>query len=85
MPIVFVDAEQSKETDKKQKNKEKKQKKKARSGTNMRYRSSNPGLKPNPEPGRMIDMTQDEDWALCDKDCAWCGPCAEAFRSLLES
>lgn len=23
------------------------------------------------------DMMEDQNWALCDKDCGWCGHCAE--------
>jgi hypothetical protein len=33
--------------------------------------------KVNPNTGRMMDMMEDEDWSLCDKDCGWCGRCAE--------
>jgi hypothetical protein len=24
-----------------------------------------------------MDMIENQDWALCDKDCGWCGHCAE--------
>jgi uncharacterized Zn-finger protein len=34
----------------------------------------------NPETGLMMDMEQPEDWALCDKDCGWCGHCAESYH-----
>lgn len=27
---------------------------------------------------RLMDMDLDEDWTLCDKDCGWCGQCAES-------
>lgn len=33
----------------------------------------------NSHTGRMMDMGLDEDWALCDKDCGWCGHCAESY------
>ena len=33
----------------------------------------------NPETGYMMDMMQDQDWSLCDKDCGWCGHCAEVY------
>jgi hypothetical protein len=33
----------------------------------------------NPETGHTMDMMQDEDWSLCDKECGWCGHCAEAY------
>lgn len=31
------------------------------------------------ETGYTMDMMQDQDWALCDKDCGWCGHCAESY------
>ncbi|MCJ1403151.1 hypothetical protein MMC11_006374 [Xylographa trunciseda] len=32
----------------------------------------------NLETNYMMGMAQDQNWGLCDKDCAWCGHCAEA-------
>jgi hypothetical protein len=29
--------------------------------------------------GQMMNVQLDEDWALCDKDCGWCGHCAESY------
>ena len=29
--------------------------------------------------GQMMNMQLGEDWALCDKDCGWCGHCAESY------
>jgi hypothetical protein len=37
------------------------------------------GWKVNGLTGQMMDMQLDEDWALCDKDCGWCGHCAESY------
>ena len=34
-------------------------------------------FKVNPNTGRTMDMFADQDWALCDKDCGWCGHCNE--------
>lgn len=31
----------------------------------------------NPYTGRVMETLADEDWTLCDKDCGWCGHCAE--------
>jgi hypothetical protein len=27
----------------------------------------------------MMDMQLDQNWALCGKDCTWCGHCAESY------
>lgn len=45
-------------------------------GTEMR---TTVGWKVNSLTGQMMDMQLDEDWALCDKDCGWCGHCAESY------
>jgi hypothetical protein len=45
----------------------------------MRDISESPDWKVNTETGRIMDMIQDEDWALCDKDCGWCGHCADGY------
>jgi hypothetical protein len=37
------------------------------------------GWKANSVTGQMMNMQLVEDWALCDKDCAWCGHCAESY------
>jgi hypothetical protein len=29
--------------------------------------------------GQMMDMQLDQNWALCGKDCTWCGHCAESY------
>lgn len=29
--------------------------------------------------GQMMNMQLDEDWTVCDKDCGWCGHCAESY------
>lgn len=34
------------------------------------------GSKLNGLIGQMMNFQLDEDWALCDKDCGWCGHCA---------
>jgi hypothetical protein len=34
--------------------------------------------KVNTNTRQMMDMLQDQDWALCDKDCGWCGHCGES-------
>ncbi|MCJ1465858.1 hypothetical protein MMC07_004477 [Pseudocyphellaria aurata] len=36
---------------------------------------STPQYKYNPNTCNMMDMWQDQDWSLCDKDCGWCGHC----------
>lgn len=33
--------------------------------------------KVNPNTGQMMNLLEDEDWALCDKECGWCGHCNE--------
>ncbi|KAH8650338.1 hypothetical protein BGZ60DRAFT_421767 [Tricladium varicosporioides] len=33
--------------------------------------------KVNPNTGQTMNLLEDEDWALCDKDCGWCGHCNE--------
>lgn len=33
--------------------------------------------KVNPNTGQMMNLLEDQDWALCDKDCGWCGHCAD--------
>jgi hypothetical protein len=35
------------------------------------------GWKSNPNTGQMMNMQLDENWALCDKECGWCGHCAD--------
>jgi hypothetical protein len=35
--------------------------------------------KVNGNTGQMMNMQLDEDWALCDKDCGWCGHCVESY------
>ncbi len=44
-------------------------------------RNSGPtgSLKVNSITGQLMNMHFDEDWSLCDKDCGWCGHCAESF------
>jgi hypothetical protein len=37
------------------------------------------GWKINSLTGQMMNMHLDENWALCDKDCGWCGHCAESY------
>ena len=34
--------------------------------------------KVNPNTGQTMNLLEDQDWALCDKDCGWCGQCAES-------
>jgi len=31
----------------------------------------------NPNTGQMMNLLEDQDWALCDKDCGWCGHCTD--------
>lgn len=53
-------------------------KKKTRKGPPMKNnQGSYSTLKVNPHTGHMMDLLEDEDWALCDKDCGWCGHCSE--------
>jgi hypothetical protein len=33
--------------------------------------------KVNRNTGQTMDLLQDQDWALCDKECGWCGHCSE--------
>jgi hypothetical protein len=52
--------------------------KKTRKGTALKSdRGSFLSSKLNPLTGQMMNLLEDEDWALCDKDCGWCGHCAE--------
>lgn len=37
------------------------------------------GWKFNSLTGQMMDMQLDQNWGLCDKDCAWCGHCVESY------
>lgn len=37
------------------------------------------GWKVNSITGQMMNLQFDEDWTLCDKDCGWCGHCAESY------
>lgn len=53
-------------------------KKKSRRGDLLKTgQGSHSSWKVNPNTGRMMNMLEDQDWALCDKDCGWCGHCAE--------
>lgn len=74
MPVSFVKAGERPKVEEK---KSKKNKKKGGSGTGRNGYSYGSSMKINPETGRMMDMSLDEDWSLCDKDCGWCGHCAE--------
>jgi len=33
-----------------------------------------------PNTGQMMNFLEDQDWALCDKDCGWCGHCNDGGR-----
>ncbi|KAE8441679.1 hypothetical protein EG329_004552 [Mollisiaceae sp. DMI_Dod_QoI] len=33
----------------------------------------------NPNTGRMMDMGEDQNSGLCDKDCGWCGHCGDGI------
>jgi hypothetical protein len=35
------------------------------------------GWQVNVNTGRMMDLSEDQNWGLCDKDCGWCGHCTE--------
>jgi hypothetical protein len=39
--------------------------------------SAEDGWKLNSNTGQMMDMHLDQNWGLCDKDCGWCGHCAD--------
>jgi hypothetical protein len=36
-------------------------------------------LQLNSNTRQLMDMQLDEDWSLCDKDCGWCGHCADTY------
>ena len=53
-------------------------KKKTRKGTALKSgQGSYSSSKVNPLTGQMMNLLEEQDWALCDKDCGWCGHCAE--------
>ncbi|KAI7479415.1 hypothetical protein KC367_g4997 [Hortaea werneckii] len=39
-------------------------------------KGSHQSVKPRPD-GPVAGMTAEQDWALCDKDCGWCGHCGD--------
>jgi hypothetical protein len=52
--------------------------KKTRKGNLLKIgQGSHSSSKVNPNTGQMMNLLEDQDWALCDKDCGWCGHCAE--------
>lgn len=58
----------------------KSKKKKTRKGTSLKIgQGSHSSSKINPNTGRIMNLLEDQNWALCDKDCGWCGHCAEGF------
>ncbi|KAG4432996.1 hypothetical protein IFR05_011511 [Cadophora sp. M221] len=62
--------------------KEKRKKKKTRKGTSVQtetWQASHSIFKVNPNTGRTMNMLEGQDWAVCDKDCGWCGHCAEGL------
>lgn len=59
----------------------KRRKKKKNKGTGNMLKTGGDGgssWKVNTNTRQMMDMLQDQDWALCDKDCGWCGHCGES-------
>ncbi len=59
-----------------------KKKKNTRKGTSLQTGTGLAGhsiFKVNPNTGRMMNMLEGQDWAVCDKDCGWCGHCAEGL------
>jgi len=53
-------------------------KKKARKETSQKIgQGSYSSSEINPNTGQIMNLLEDQDWALCDKDCGWCGHCAE--------
>lgn len=53
-------------------------KKKARKRTSLKIdQGSHATSKVNQNTGQTMNLLEDQDWALCDKDCGWCGHCAE--------
>jgi len=53
-------------------------KKKVRKRTSLKInQSSHTTLKVNQNTGQTMNLLEDQDWALCDKDYGWCGHCAE--------
>jgi len=52
--------------------------KKTKTGTSLKIgQGSHSSSQVNPNTGRMMDFLEDQDWALCDKDCGWCGHCGD--------
>ena len=74
-PVTFVEAGTQSENSRKKKKKEKRGK--GRSGSKRGYGGGGEYgyMELNP---LIMDMDQDQNWGLCDKDCGWCGHCAEA-------
>lgn len=54
-------------------------KKKARKGPSRKIGQGNSyeSWNVNPSTGQTMDMFDHQDWMLCDKDCGWCGHCAD--------
>ncbi|KAG0650785.1 hypothetical protein D0Z07_2215 [Hyphodiscus hymeniophilus] len=53
-------------------------KKKTKKGTSPKAsQGSQSSSMYNPNTGQMMDLQEEQDWALCDKDCGWCGHCTE--------
>jgi hypothetical protein len=55
-------------------------KKKARKRSSQKIgQGSHATWEVNQNTGHTMDLLEDQDWMLCDKDCGWCGHCADGF------
>lgn len=75
-PVAFV-KEGSMPDKPKPKPKKKKSKKRATGTGGGPSSTSDPIWKVNPLTGNMMDMIENENYGLCDKDCGWCGHCMD--------